>query len=57
MTLTTEQLSKRWSIAAGTLSNWRSQGNGPKYAKLGRRVIYRLKDVETFEKKHLVKMR
>lgn len=57
MNLTTEELSKRWSIAPGTLSNWRSQGSGPKYAKLGRRVVYRLKDVENFEKKHLVKMR
>ncbi|OSM07630.1 helix-turn-helix transcriptional regulator [Magnetofaba australis] len=43
------QLSKRWGVSCQTLQNWRSQGRGPAYIKLGGRVLYRLLDVESFE--------
>jgi hypothetical protein len=40
-----------------TLSNWRQQGRGPKYIKLGEgrtaNVRYRLEDIEAFEKTNL----
>jgi hypothetical protein len=31
-----------------TLSNWRSQGRGPRFCRVGRRVVYRLKDLEQY---------
>jgi hypothetical protein len=31
------------------LERWRYTGEGPKFIKLGGRVIYRLEDVEGFE--------
>lgn len=56
MMLTTEQLAARWSMSPHTLENWRSQGRGPKYIKLGDgkscNVVYRLRDVEKWEKSH-----
>jgi len=32
----------------GTLRNWRSQGKGPRYFRVGRKVIYRPQDIEMF---------
>ncbi len=31
-----------------TLADWRVQGKGPKYIKLGRRVKYDVADLDTF---------
>jgi hypothetical protein len=31
-----------------TLATWRSQGRGPAFVKIGRRVFYRLLDVHQF---------
>jgi hypothetical protein len=42
-------LAKRWLISPRTLEQWRWQGRGPRYLKIGGRVVYRLSDVETFE--------
>lgn len=35
-------------IQPNTLEAWRSQGKGPRYAKLGRRVMYDLNDLENW---------
>lgn len=43
------QLSRRWSLSHRTLERWRSQGTGPRYLKVGGRVVYRLQDIEAFE--------
>jgi len=55
--LLTQQLADRWGISPQTLENWRSQGKGPKYVKLGAGrsspIVYRLSDVEKYERKHL----
>jgi len=51
--LTPQALISRWSINNRTLVNWRCEGRGPKYIKLGRRIRYRLEDVEAYEKQHL----
>lgn len=55
--LSTEQLSARWGgeVMPETLVNWRGEGRGPKYVKLGgksnnRRVVYRLAAVEEYER-------
>ena len=43
------ELAARWNISHRTLERWRWTGEGPKFIKLGGRVIYRLEDVEAFE--------
>ena len=42
-------LAKRWLISSRTLEQWRWQGRGPRYLKIGGRVVYRLSDIEAFE--------
>ena len=47
--LTSDQLATRWLTSRGYLANLRSQGKGCPYVKLGRRVVYREKDVKRYE--------
>jgi len=42
-------LAERWLISPRTLEQWRWQGRGPQYLKIGGRVVYRLSDIESFE--------
>lgn len=46
---TQKELARRWTLSHRTLERWRYTGEGPKFIKLGGRVIYRLEDVEAFE--------
>jgi hypothetical protein len=41
-------------IAPATLRNLRSQGRGPRYYRVGRRIIYRPRDVERYLDAHAV---
>ena len=34
------------SVSPMTLRSWRSRGNGPSFVKAGRRVVYRVADLE-----------
>lgn len=43
------ELSRRWRISARTLERWRWLGQGPRYLKIGGRVVYRVDDVEAYE--------
>jgi hypothetical protein len=56
--LTTKELAERWAMAVGSLENWRQQARGPRYYKMGGSpnsdVRYKIKDVEKFEKEHMV---
>ena len=54
--LTPEELSARWGgrINVRTLGNWRTNGSGPKFLKLGGAVLYRLSDVEDYEARRTV---
>jgi phage terminase Nu1 subunit (DNA packaging protein) len=51
--LTPVQLGQRWKMSTNTLQNWRVQGLGPKFVKMGEgrssRVLYHLDDVLTYE--------
>jgi hypothetical protein len=47
------ELSRRWSISPRTLERWRWLKAGPRYLKIGGRVVYRLEDVDAFEKGQL----
>ena len=44
------QLARRWSLSPRTLERWRADHSGPSYLKVGGRVLYRLADVEAFER-------
>jgi hypothetical protein len=46
-------LAERWRVSGRTLEQWRWQGKGPRYLKIGGRVVYRVEDVEAFEAANL----
>jgi predicted site-specific integrase-resolvase len=46
-------LADRWSISSRTLQRWRQTGQGPAFLKLGGRVVYRVVDVEAYERNNL----
>lgn len=52
--LTVTQLVERWKrqVTVATLATWRSRGNGPPYVKVGGKVLYRVTDLEAYEKKN-----
>ena len=43
----------RLGIAPSTLRNIRSQGRGPKFCRIGRRIVYRVIDVDAYLEAHL----
>ena len=45
-------LANRLVMSPRTLQRWRQDGDGPAYLKLGGRVVYRLADVEAWERQH-----
>lgn len=46
--LTPDQVAEVYSIPRGSLANWRCKKIGPKYFRVGRKVLYLIEDVETF---------
>ena len=46
-------LARRWRISPRTLERWRWLREGPRYLKLGGRVLYRVADIEAFEQSML----
>lgn len=46
--LNTSEAADYLSLRRATLETWRSRGGGPKFSKLGRRVVYRIEDLEAF---------
>jgi hypothetical protein len=43
-----EAASQFLGVSAATLRAWRSQGRGPRFARLGRRVVYLITDLEAY---------
>lgn len=43
-------LANRWKLSPRTLERWRWNGEGPRFMKLGGRVVYRLEDIEEYER-------
>jgi hypothetical protein len=43
------ELARRWKLSPRTLERWRWLGQGPRYLKIGGRVVYRVEDIETYE--------
>jgi len=46
-------LAERWHISPRMLERGRWIGEGPRFLKAGGRVIYRLEDIETYERDQL----
>lgn len=47
--LTPKEAAHRLRVTTGTLSNWRVQGMGPKFIKVGRKVLYPMAQVVLYE--------
>lgn len=47
-----QQLAEMFRIAPSTFSTWRKRGQGPRGFKLGRRLVYKRSDVETWLRDH-----
>lgn len=49
--LTPEELSQRFRgrVAVRTLANWRCLGVGPKFRKIGGRILYPINEIEAWE--------
>lgn len=44
--LRVEDVSRMIGVSEDTLRHWRHRGTGPRSARLGRRIVYRRRDVE-----------
>jgi Helix-turn-helix domain len=53
--LTQSELAARWRMSPRTLERWRWLRQGPAFLKLGAggHVVYRLEDIEDYERQHL----
>jgi hypothetical protein len=54
--LTPRELAERWRniVTLSTLDNWRSsQNRGPRFVKIGGRVLYPVSEVEAYEARNL----
>jgi len=47
--ITQEQLAARWHLSPRTLEQWRWLGKGPRFFKIGARVLYDDGDIEDYE--------
>ena len=54
MWISRQQLAERYGVPVKTPAEWASKGTGPRYAKFGRYVRYRLGDVIDWEQRRLV---
>jgi predicted DNA-binding transcriptional regulator AlpA len=48
--LSRQELADRYGVPVKTPAEWASKGTGPRYAKFGRHVRYRLSDVIDWER-------
>ncbi len=53
--LDTEAAANYLGMSVGWLQNKRSEGDGPKFIKLGHKVKYQIEDLETFKRERLRK--
>ena len=43
------EVAQRWNVSPRTLERWRWTGQGPRFLKVGGRVVYRVEDIEAYE--------
>ena len=51
--LSETELAHRWGVSPKTLQRWRTEGRGPKYLKLSKRVTYPLELIAEYERSAL----
>jgi hypothetical protein len=51
--LTQFELAERWRLSGRTLEKWRQTRRGPRYLRVGGRVLYPVEEVERFEAANL----
>lgn len=54
MTLNDVEAAKFLNISVSCLRNWRCQRKGPPYVKIGKRVLYRVEDLNSFLAHHRI---
>ena len=47
--LSEKRLARRWGLSHRTLERWRGTGEGPRFLKIGGRVVYRKADIKAYE--------
>jgi predicted site-specific integrase-resolvase len=47
------EVAQRWSVSHRTLERWRRIGQGPRFLKVGGKVVYRIEDIEAYEVEQL----
>jgi excisionase family DNA binding protein len=56
--MTTEAAAAELAVKPSTLARWRRQGRGPRYVRIGSKVVrYRAADVNRWLEKHLASKR
>lgn len=50
--ITEANLARRWHHSVRSIQRWRAAGRMPPHTTIGRRVVYRLADVEAYETAH-----
>lgn len=48
------EAAERLRVSPNTLKCWRMTGGGPRYLKLGRMVLYPVREIEAFERSHMM---
>lgn len=51
--MTPQELARRLRLSTGTLANWRARGEGPKFMKIGKKVLYPVDEVSAYEQQAL----
>ncbi len=49
LNMSENELAQKWGVSPKTLQRWRSEGRGPRYLKLSKRVIYPIEEIQKFE--------
>ena len=52
---TTKELSQRWKLNPNTIEHWRTNGFGPHFIKIGRKILYSLDSIIAFERENIAK--
>lgn len=56
-TLTPQQVAQVYGFPVQTLANWRWLGEGPSYIKIGKKIFYRIEDMDRYLNDHLITTR
>ena len=51
--LTPIELAQRWRISTRTLDRWRASRTGPRWMRIGGRILYRMTDILDYEQARL----